>query len=108
MTMTLNDKAHRLIELKSLIASLEKEKKMIEDEFKDMGSFQTQDFEISVVETTRYYVKGVDALIKAFGEVAVLEKDVVTETTYKTVKVTIRENNKEINNNISLAKCANL
>jgi hypothetical protein len=85
--MTLNEKAQRLLELKSLIASLEKEKKMIEDEFKEKGSFSTQDFDVVVAETTRYYAKGVDALIEAFGEAAVLEKEVVAETTYKVVRV---------------------
>ena len=85
--MTLNDKAQRLMEIKALIASLEKEKKSIEEEFKDKGSFQTRDFDISVAETTRFYSKGVEALFEAFGEAAVLAKEVVTESTFKTVRV---------------------
>jgi hypothetical protein len=90
--MTLNEKAQRLMEIKALIASLEKEKKMIEDEFKEKGSFQTQDFDVSVSETTRLYAKGVEALFEAFGEAEVLEKGVVTQTTYKMVRVTKKEN----------------
>jgi hypothetical protein len=85
--MTLNEKAQRLIEIKALISSLEKEKSSIETEFKDKGSFQTREFDIAVSETTRYYSKGVDALFEAFGEAAVLAKEVVTRSTFKTVKV---------------------
>ncbi len=89
--MNLNEKAQRLMEIKSLMSSLEKEKKAIEEEFKAKGSFQTKDFDISVAETTRYYAKGVEALFEAFGEAAVLAKEVVTESTFKTVKVAKKE-----------------
>jgi hypothetical protein len=85
--MTLNEKARRLIEIKALISSLEKEKKMIEDEFKEKGSFQTEDFDVSVSETTRLYSKGVEALFEAFGEAEVMAKGVVSQTTFKMIKV---------------------
>lgn len=89
--MTLNEKTQRLVEIKALMASLEKEKKSIEEEFKAKGSFQTKDFDVSVAETTRYYSKGVEALFEAFGESEVLSKEVVTETTFKTVKISKKE-----------------
>lgn len=89
--MTLNEKAQRLMEIKAMISSLEKEKKAIEDEFKDKGSFQTQDFDVSVSETTRLYSKGVEALFEAFGEAEVMAKGVVSQTTFKIVKVSRKE-----------------
>lgn len=85
--MTLNDKANRLLEIKALMASLEKEKSAIETEFKERGSFQTSEFDVAVSETTRFYMKGVDTVIDALGEEVLLQHELVTKSTFKTVKV---------------------
>lgn len=87
----LNKKTARLMEIKSLMTALEKEKKSIEEEFKSSGSFETKDFYVEISETTRYYPKGVEALFQAFGEAAVLAADVVTKSTFKTVRVNKKE-----------------
>lgn len=89
--MTLNEKAHRLVEIKNLIKSLEKEKDKIESEFKEKGSFQTSDFDVAVSSSERFYTKGLEALIKAFGEVQVMNSDVVTKTMVTMVKVSKKQ-----------------
>jgi hypothetical protein len=86
--MTNEQKIQRLLDLKDLISSLEKEKKSIEEEFKTVGSFQTTNFDVAVSETTRFYMKGVDAVMNVFGELALIQNDLVSKSTFKTVKVT--------------------
>lgn len=86
--MNLNNKAQRYLELKEQMKAMESELEAIVAEFKALGSMSTPDYNISVSEQTREFLKGIKEVSAVFGKEALENNNLIGRTTYQVVKVT--------------------
>lgn len=85
--MELNSKVQKYKELKSLISDMEKELETLAEEFKAMGSFDTEQYAVKISEQSREFLKGIKDVAAVFGRENLEKNNLIGTTTYQTIRV---------------------
>lgn len=90
---SLNEKTKRLLEIKSLISSLESEKEVIEKEFKQMGTFETDDYFVAINNQSRKSLAGLNEVTKIINEEILIQHNLIKNTEFKVIKINKKNQN---------------
>lgn len=83
----MNDKIQRYQEIKKMMAELESEMKLIGEEFKEKGSFETDLFSVKISEQSREFLKGIKDVAAVVGREVLDQNGLVGTTTYQTIRI---------------------
>jgi len=85
--MNLNQKIQKYQEIKEQIVAMEKELSNISEEFKAMGSFETDVFNVKISQQSREYLKGIKDVAAVVGRDILDQNNLIGITTYQVIRI---------------------